>query len=182
MKKSAALSALACAFALCFALAGCGSSGSSGASASDASDSAASSDTASPASADAASSGAVSAGAVTAAELASIDASIEYGDYDGMAALSKEIQNGERDGQVVEVDGVVSNFARGMTYNIMEPSADGTQKIGTVFVIDGVEGQAEEDVYPADETHIKIVGKVGIDADGIYYLIHTLPEYIEVLD
>lgn len=181
MNKSTAGIALVCALALCFALLGCASSSSSNGSSGE-SASATAAEAASSESAEATASASADADAVTSAELANVDVSVEYGDFDGMSALSKEIQNGERDGQVVEVDGLVSNFARGMSYNIMEPNADDTEKVGTMFVIDGAADQPEEDVYPADETHIKIVGKVGLDPDGIYYLIHTLPEYVEILD
>lgn len=149
-----------------------GSASASAASASAASE-AASSAAASSESASASASSASASGELTAADLANVDIEIALDDYDAMAALSKDIQNGKATGKVVKVDGYVSNFAKGMSYSIVENNANKSGSIGTNFVIEGV----EEDAYPADGTHIVIVGKVV--QDGYSFIIHTLPEFIE---
>ena len=115
-------------------------------------------------------------GKLTAADLANVDVTIEYGDYDGMQALAKDIQNSRADGTVVQIDGDVSHFAQGMSFNIVEHNADRSKQIGTTFVIQG----AEESAYPADGTHIKLTGKVV--AEGMTHHILTLPEFVEVIE
>ena len=109
-------------------------------------------------------------------DLANVDITIEYGDFDGMVALAKDIQNFKADDKVVQIDGEVLHFAEGMSYNIVEPSADGKERRGTSFIIQG----AEESAYPADGTHIKITGKVA--EDGLSRHILTLPEFVEVIE
>ena len=92
-----------------------------------------------------------------------------------MSTLSTDIQNGRATGQVIKIDGYVSNFAKGMSYNIVENNADKTGNIGTTFVIEG----AAEDAYPSDATHVIITGKVV--QDGYSFTIHTLPEFVQVV-
>ena len=171
-----------CAAVLAMGLAACG--GTSGASSSAASDSASSASAA--ASSAAATESSVSAaleteleaneGDLTAEDLANVDITIEYGDFDGMSALAKEIQNYQDDGKVVQIDGDVLHFAEGMSYDIVEVSADGKEKKGTSFVIQG----ADESAYPADGTHVKITGMVV--EDGLARHIATLPEFVEVIE
>ena len=129
---------------------------------------------AAPSEAAAAAAGAI---ALAAEDLAAVTDAVEFGDYDAMQALSKAIQNGEKTDAVVEIDGLVSNFAKGMSYNIVQENADGSGNIGTTFVIVG----AEEDAYPADGTHVKLVGKVATE-DNLTFKIYTLPEFVEVLE
>lgn len=175
-----------CAAVLAMGLAACG--GTSGASSSAVSDSASS---ASAASSEAASSAAATESSVSAAleteleanegdltaeDLANVDITIEYGDFDGMSALAKEIQNYQDDGKVLKIDGVVLHFAEGMSYNIAEVSADGKEKKGTSFIIQG----ADESAYPADGTHVIITGMVV--EDGLARHILTLPEFVEVVE
>ena len=118
-------------------------------------------------------------GAVSAEDLANVDVTVEFGDYAGMESLSKEIQNGRATDQVVQIDGTVSNFAKGMSYSIGQRDEEKGQYIGTTFEIAGV----EEDAYPSDGTHVKITGKVAPDPDnGLAFYIYTLPEFVEVLD
>ena len=94
-----------------------------------------------------------------------------------MFALSKQIQNGEATGKVVKIDGEVINFAKGMSYAIGEKSASGKERHGTNFIIEGV----GEEAYPGDTTHVIITGKV--TADNAYtFTIHTLPEFVEVVE
>lgn len=166
-----------CAAVLAMGLAACG--GTSGASSSAASDSASS---ASAAATESSVSAALETeleaneGNLTAEDLANVDITIEYGDFDGMSALAKEIQNYQDDGKVLKIDGVVLHFAEGMSYDIVEVSADGKEKRGTSFVIQG----AEESAYPADGTHVIITGMVV--EDGLARHILTLPEFVEVVE
>lgn len=184
--KALTLMAVAAAMVMALGLAACGGSSSSSAAASSASASAssasasasseaASSESAS-ASADASASSASADAELSAADLATVDVEIALDDYDAMSALATDIQNGRATGQVVKIDGFVSNFAKGMSYNIVENNAEKSGNIGTTFVIEG----AEEEAYPADGTHIVITGKVV--PDGYAFNIHTLPEFVEVVE
>ena len=110
---------------------------------------------------------------VTASEFSNIDIAIGFGDYEAMAELSKSIQNGEATGKVVKIDGIVSHPA--VSYSVMESSEDGTTKIGTQFIIEG----ASEADYPKDKAHVVITGKI-VEKEPLYYVIKTLPEYVEV--
>ena len=108
---------------------------------------------------------------LSAADLANIDTTIEYGDFDAMQTLSKAIQNGEMVGKVVKVDGLVSH--PGTAYSIVQPSADGSKKIGTQFIIEG----SEE--YPKDGDKVVITGKI-VEKDPMVFVIKTIPEMIVV--
>lgn len=108
---------------------------------------------------------------VTANELEnSLDASVMYGDYEKMQSLSKSIQNGEMTGKIVSIDGLVNH--PGASYSVVQKNADGTTKIGTVFIIDdGTE-------YPADGTRISIVAKV-VEVSPMNFQLVTLKDYIK---
>ena len=108
---------------------------------------------------------------LTASELANIDIIIEHGDYDGMQQLSKDIQNGYMTGKVVKIDGDVLHPMS--TYSIMQTNKDGTQKIGTRFVIEGDTG------YPNDGDRVVIIGKV-VELEPLLYVIKTVPELVKV--
>ena len=111
---------------------------------------------------------------ITASDLAKVDETIEFGDFEGMEKLSKDIQNGFATGKVVKIRGLVSNFGKGMSYNIVQEKDN--NKVGTTFVIEG----ASEDAYPIDGTQISLVGIVVAEPNGLVYTIHTLPEFIEI--
>ena len=112
--------------------------------------------------------------AVSADDLKNVDETITYGDFDAMKALSKAIQNGEKTGKVVKIDGVISH--PGMSYSIAEQSADGTTKIGTIFTIeDGTDAD-----YPADGAHVILTGIVRADDSGVIFTIKTLKNFVEV--
>ena len=98
-----------------------------------------------------------------------IDLEIKDGDYDGMLALAKDIQNGEATGKVVKIEGYVSHPLS--AYSVVVPNADDTEKIGTQFVIDG-DGE-----YPEEDAHIVITGKV-VEVSPMYFVIQTLPSLI----
>ena len=114
---------------------------------------------------------------VSAADLANVTETVAFGDFDTMQALSKAIQNGEKTGTVVQIDGVVSNFSKGMSYSISENKADGSGNVGTVFVIDDA---PDESAYPSDGTHVLLTGIVV--GDGASFNIHTLMEFVKVLE
>lgn len=48
---------------------------------------------------------------ITADDLKTVDEIINYGDYEAQETLSKAIQNGEKDGKVVKIEGTVSHLA-----------------------------------------------------------------------
>lgn len=118
--------------------------------------------------------GSSSSARVTAAELSSVNTTIDFGDFDGMTTLSKDIQNGYATGKIVKIDGTVSHPMS--TYSIVQSNSAGTSKIGTQFIIDG-----DNATYPSDGAHVVITGKV-IEKDPLLFLIVTLPEYVEVKD
>lgn len=104
-------------------------------------------------------------------DLSVIDETIEFGDYDSMMILSKSIQNGEATDKVVKIEGIVSHPMS--NYSIVQISEDGTQSVGTQFVIEGM----TEDDYPDDGEHIVLTGRV-IEKEPMYFVIQTWPEYI----
>ena len=107
-------------------------------------------------------------------DLSMIDVSVDYGDYDTMFELSKAIQNGEKTGRVVQIDGVVSHPMS--KYSVGEED-EGGKVVGTEFVIEGV----SESQYPEDGTHVVITGEV-IEKEPLYFVIKTTPDYIEIVD
>ena len=103
-------------------------------------------------------------------DLRNVDAEIAYGDFDAMKNLSKDIQNGKMTGKVVKIDGVVSH--PGQSYSIVQKSADGKQKIGTVF---NIEDSAD---YPADGERVVITAKV-LENGAMNFQLYTLKEFVE---
>ena len=101
---------------------------------------------------------------------------IALGDFEGMGTLAKDIQEFRNEGAIVQIDGYVSNFGKGMSYNIVEKNEDGSQSVGTTFVIEGV----DEDAYPADGTHVQLTGKVAHSDTKSFLIIRTLPEFVVV--
>ena len=108
-------------------------------------------------------------------DYSNVDVSVSYGDYDSMETLSKNIQNGYATGQIVKIDGIVSHPAT--TYSVVQPNADGSQRIGTQFIIDG----ASESDYPADGARVVITGEV-VEQSPLYFVIKTTPQYVEVTE
>lgn len=107
---------------------------------------------------------------VSSGDLKNVDVEVAYDDYDAMKTLSKDIQNGKMTGKVVKIDGVVNH--PGQSYSIVEKSADGKQKIGTVF---NIEDSSE---YPADGDHIVITAKV-LENGSMNFQLFTLKEFVE---
>ncbi len=112
---------------------------------------------------------------LTAADLANVDETIAYGDFDAMQTLSKSIQNGEKVGKVVKIDGIVSK--PGTSYSIVQANEGNTKKIGTKFVIEG----ADDSGYPKDGAHVVITGKV-VEDSPMSFIIKTISEKVEVKD
>lgn len=178
MKKIGVTLVLSLALSLCIALAGCGGEAPQSSSTEPESSSAAT-ETQSTTESNTAETAAANSEEVdiTPADLANVDITIEYGDYDAMSDLSANIQNARAEGTVVQVDGMVVNYGAGMSYSIVEPAADGTKRIGTVFKILG----ASDADYPKDGQRVKITGIVGSDETGYTYFIKTLPEFVQVV-
>ena len=110
----------------------------------------------------------------TAGDFTPIQQSIEFGDYNTMFTLAKEIQNGEAIGKIVEIDGYVSH--PGSKYSIVQKSADGTKSIGTEFVIEG-----DSAFYPQDGEHVVLVGKV-VEREPLYYNLATIQELVSIVN
>ena len=111
---------------------------------------------------------------ISADDLKNIDETIDFGDYDAQQTLSKAIQNGEKTGKVVKIEGTVSHFSKGMSFNIGQKKTEGNQFIGTTFVI---EDAVSEDEYPQDGDHVVITGIV--KAEGYAFQIKTLKKFVE---
>ena len=109
---------------------------------------------------------------LSAADLANVDVTVTYGDYDAMEELSKAIQNGEMVGKVVKIDGIVMHPAT--SYSIGQANESGSAKIGTQFDI--VDAAAA--YYPADGDRAVITGKV-VEKQPLVYMIETLSEFVE---
>ena len=105
-------------------------------------------------------------------EYNSVDESIALGDYEGMQNLSKSIQNGEMVGKIVKINGLVSHPMS--TYSVVQANADGSQKIGTQFIIDG----ASDTDYPQDGDEIVITGEV-VENGPMVFVIKTTKNNIE---
>ena len=105
-------------------------------------------------------------------EYNSVDESIALGDYEGMQKLSKSIQNGEMVGKIVKINGLVSHPMS--TYSVVQANADGSQKIGTQFIIDG----ASDTDYPQDGDEIVITGEV-VENGPMVFVIKTTKNNIE---
>ena len=110
----------------------------------------------------------------TAGDFTPIQQSIEFGDYNTMFSLAKEIQNGEAIGKIVEIEGYVSH--PGTKYSIVQKSADGTKSIGTEFVIEG-----DSAFYPQDGEHVVLVGKV-VEREPLYYNLATIQELVSIVN
>lgn len=107
---------------------------------------------------------------VRAEELNNPTTTIVYGDYGAMETLAKAIQNGEKVGEIVSIEGLVSH--PGDSYSVVEADEESGNKIGTVFEIEG-----DEVEYPADGTHVTMLGKV-VEKEPMVYIIKTVPGFV----
>ena len=112
-------------------------------------------------------------GDISASDLAHIDETVEFGDYDSMESLAKEIQNGYATGKVIKIEGLVSHPMS--NYSVVQKNKDNSKSIGTQFIIEG----ADESAYPEDGDKITITGKV-VEKSALYFVIKTLPEFVVV--
>ena len=113
---------------------------------------------------------------ITADDLKNVDESVAFGDYDSQFTLSKAIQNGEKLGKVVKIDGTVSHYGKGFSYTVGQKKSDGTGFIGTVFTIE----DGEESDYPADGDHVVLTGVVVADEEtGLVFTLKTLKAFVE---
>lgn len=124
---------------------------------------------------------------VTAAELSkSPDETVAFGDYTAMFTLSKAIQNGEKVGAIVKVDGTVSHKIS--SYSIVQenPKKDEEgemSQVGTVFVIQDAEAATypkESADYPKDGQRIELTAKV-VEVSPLNFQLVTLKDFVKVI-
>lgn len=118
---------------------------------------------------------------VTAAELAAdkVTDTVSFGDYTAMFTLSKAIQNGQKVGAIVKVDGRVSHKLS--SYSVVQDNPKKEEEgemsqVGTVFVIQ----DAEEADYPKDEDRIEITAKV-MEVSPLNFQLVTLKDFVKVV-
>ena len=92
-----------------------------------------------------------------------IAATIEYGDYDGIVALTDEVLAGNYDGKVIKIDG--DNSSRISNCAILEKGEDGVSR-GMTWALEGNPDLSE---YPADG-RVVIVGVVVVGDYDVRYL------------
>ncbi len=110
-------------------------------------------------------------------DFSSPDIEVGFGSFEVMDAQASAIQNGEYEDMILTIDGVVIH--PGSSYAIGEANEDGSQRIGTQFIIvDGTDAD-----YPADGAHVRLTGVVTIiNEDYHVWGIATTTSMIEVLD
>lgn len=106
------------------------------------------------------------------ADLSKVDVEIAFGDFDGMQAFQQKLANFEAENFVVKIDATIEKL--GSNYSLMEHNADGSG-LGVTVVVDG---WADAD-YPADDTHVQVLGAVV--TDGWNHYISVLPENFTVV-
>ena len=118
---------------------------------------------------------------VTAGELAAdkVTDKVSFGDYTAMFTLSKAIQNGQKVGAIVSVEGLVSH--KTSSYSVVQENPKKAEEgemsqIGTVFTIQ--DGDSAD--YPKDEERIKITAKV-MEVSPLNFQLVTLKDFIEVV-
>lgn len=118
---------------------------------------------------------------VTAEDLAAdkVTDKVSFGDYTAMFTLSKAIQNGQKIGAIVSVEGLVSH--KTSSYSVVQDNPKKAEEgemsqIGTVFTIQ--DGDSAD--YPKDEARIKITAKV-MEVSPLNFQLVTLKDFIEVV-
>ncbi|MBQ3468250.1 hypothetical protein IJH19_01800 [Candidatus Saccharibacteria bacterium] len=118
---------------------------------------------------------------VTAEELAAdkVTDRVSFGDYTAMFDLSKAIQNGQKVGAIVKVDGKVSHKLS--SYSVVQENPkkaeeDEMSQVGTVFVIQ----DAESADYPKDEERIEITAKV-MEVSPLNFQLVTLKDFVKIV-
>ncbi|MDO4889402.1 MAG: hypothetical protein Q4A25_01760 [Candidatus Saccharibacteria bacterium] len=116
---------------------------------------------------------------VTAADLSKVDETVNFGDYTAMFTLSKAIQNGQKIGEVVKVDGQVSHKTSSYSVVQINPKKDEEgemSQIGTVFTIQ--DGESSD--YPKDEERVEITAKV-MEVSPLNFQLVTLKDFVKVV-
>ena len=115
---------------------------------------------------------------VTANELeaSKVTENVDYGDYTAMFTLSKAIQNGQKIGAIVSIDGVVSHKVSSYSIGQNNPdkSKDKMDYVGTVFVIQ--DGDSAD--YPKDGERVTIVAKV-MEVSPLNFQLVTLKNFVK---
>lgn len=116
---------------------------------------------------------------VVAADLEKVDESVKFGDYTAMYTLSKAIQNGQKTGEVVKIDGQVSH--KTSSYSVVQINPKKGEEgelnqIGTVFTIQ--DGESSD--YPKDEERIEITAKV-MEVSPLNFQLVTLKDFVKVI-
>lgn len=109
-------------------------------------------------------------------ELAEPKEFVAFGDYPAMEAFKKAVDEGQKEGVVVQVDGIVAKLSDNEPYAIVQKSADGASQVGVTYFIEWI----GDDSYPADGTHVVLSGKVIPDKSASGYGIHTTKEFVRV--
>lgn len=117
-----------------------------------------------------------SAAANAAADLSKVDITIAEGDYAAMETFAKELQNVQNEGKVVKVTGINSRSNFGAKASVMV-SDGGSQKVGTTYIITGVDSI---DGYPENDATIEITGVVTKDASGMFCYIAVPADMVVV--
>ena len=116
---------------------------------------------------------------VTSADLGKVDGIVNFGDYKTMFELSKAIQNGQKTGEVVKIDGQVSHKLSSYSVVQINPKKgeEGEMnQIGTVFTIQ--DGESSD--YPKDEERIEITAKV-VEVSPLNFQLVTLKDFVKVV-
>lgn len=113
---------------------------------------------------------------VTSSELATgqVSDEIGYGDFSAMQTLSKAIQNGQKTGAIVSIDGIVSHKVSSYSIGENNPEKSGATYVGTVFNIE----DASESDYPKDGERVTIVAKV-VEVSPMNFQLVTLKSYVK---
>lgn len=161
MKKIISVVAVSMVAVMLFA--GCGNSGST--------------ETSSAAAADSASTAVESVSAASApdADLSDIYKTIDFGDYEGIQALMKEMSNFEIDGKVVTIEGEFDSDTS--SYGILESDGNGNL-LGCTIVVDGL----DDSNAPEDGAKIKVTGVVSEGANALSRVIRVAAENFEVIE
>lgn len=105
---------------------------------------------------------------------------IGFNDYTAMFTFSKAVQNGQKTGEIVEIEGLVSH--KTSSYSVVQENPKKAEEgemsqIGTVFTIkDGSETD-----YPADGKRVKIMAKV-MEVSPLNFQLVTFKKFVNVVE
>ena len=100
---------------------------------------------------------------------------VEFGDYDGINKLGKDLQNfAVEEGTVIKVTGLISRDFKDPSIN--ERNSDDTGSMGITMFLDGM----DEADYPEDGAKVEVVG---ITQKGQYFMeFHVTADHLKVLE